>query len=213
MDEYVGTIACFGFDYAPVGWLPCDGRLLQVSQYQVLFALLGNRYGGNGVQNFALPDLRGTFPIGFGNSAYGKSYTVGQHAGTDTNTLAVANLPKHDHALTAASLPVTGTIEATGVLKATTQTADSGVPAQGNMLSAVTDVGGSGAEVHIYKAASTAQNVNLGGVSVTATPHLQVNTAGVSTGTTGSNTPVNNMPPYLALNFCICVQGVYPSRS
>lgn len=58
MDGYLGSISMFGGDYEPAGWMFCDGRLLDISQYPPLYSILGNRYGGDGVRTFALPDLR-----------------------------------------------------------------------------------------------------------------------------------------------------------
>ncbi|NLW92787.1 MAG: tail fiber protein [Syntrophomonadaceae bacterium] len=58
MEPYIGQIQAFSFNYAPRGWVVCDGQLLSVAQYQPLFALLGPRFGGNGTTTFAVPDLR-----------------------------------------------------------------------------------------------------------------------------------------------------------
>jgi microcystin-dependent protein len=57
-EQYVGQINIFGFNFAPTGWQPCNGQILPINQYSAVFALLGTTYGGNGVQTFALPDLR-----------------------------------------------------------------------------------------------------------------------------------------------------------
>lgn len=65
MDPFLGEIRMFPWNWAPKGWLQCDGRLLNISQNQALFALLGVTYGGDGKVTFGLPDLRGRTPIGF----------------------------------------------------------------------------------------------------------------------------------------------------
>ncbi|PKM39734.1 MAG: phage tail protein [Firmicutes bacterium HGW-Firmicutes-8] len=62
MDPFIGLIKSFPYGFAPAGWAFCDGRLLQVTQYQALFALIGNKFGGDGRTTFALPDLRGAEP-------------------------------------------------------------------------------------------------------------------------------------------------------
>jgi microcystin-dependent protein len=62
MDPYIGQITLFAFGFAPVGWFPCDGQILPIVQYQVLFAVIGFTFGGNGSTNFALPDLRHNTP-------------------------------------------------------------------------------------------------------------------------------------------------------
>ncbi|RYD18258.1 MAG: phage tail protein, partial [Lysobacteraceae bacterium] len=64
-EPFIGEIKLFGFGFAPRNYVACDGRLLPINQYQALFSLLGARYGGNGVQNFAVPDLRGRTPLHF----------------------------------------------------------------------------------------------------------------------------------------------------
>ena len=66
-EPYIGQISIYAFNFAPRGWMPCDGRLLPIAQYQALFALIGTTYGGNGVTTFALPDLRGRIVVGPGN--------------------------------------------------------------------------------------------------------------------------------------------------
>jgi microcystin-dependent protein len=63
MDYYIGTILLYAFNYAPEGWLSCDGQTMNITQYQALFALLGTTYGGNGTTNFLLPNLYGASPI------------------------------------------------------------------------------------------------------------------------------------------------------
>jgi hypothetical protein len=63
MDTYIGTILLFAFNYAPEGWLPCNGKLLPINENQALYALLGPTYGGDGKIMFALPNLTGKEPI------------------------------------------------------------------------------------------------------------------------------------------------------
>jgi microcystin-dependent protein len=82
-DPYIGEIRMVGFDYAPQGWADCDGRLLQVSQYTALFSLLGTRYGGDGVNNFGLPDLRGRVPINVGTGPGLTPRVQGQKGGQE----------------------------------------------------------------------------------------------------------------------------------
>lgn len=63
MDTYIGSVLLFAFNYAPVGWMSCDGQTLNISQYLTLFALIGATYGGNGTTNFMLPNLNGAQPL------------------------------------------------------------------------------------------------------------------------------------------------------
>ena len=82
---FVGEIYMMGCNFAPVGFFMCDGQLLPISQYDVLFNLIGTIYGGNGQTTFALPDLRGRVPIHMGPNGT-STYTIGQIGGTETKT-------------------------------------------------------------------------------------------------------------------------------
>lgn len=98
MEPYIGEIRLFSFNGIPRGWLPCEGQLLPIQQNQALFALLGTTYGGNGVNNFAVPDLRGRVPVQFDST-----YPLGTATGTPTHTLTTAEIPAHTHAVKASS--------------------------------------------------------------------------------------------------------------
>lgn len=100
-EAYVGEIRMFAGDYAPQGWLPCDGRPLDISGNEALFSLLGTIYGGDGVNNFKLPDLRGRLPIGRGQGTGLTNRPLGQQTGTEAVTLTVAQTPAHNHHLAA----------------------------------------------------------------------------------------------------------------
>jgi microcystin-dependent protein len=100
MDPIIGQLMLVCFNYAPQGWMFCDGSLLPIAQYQALFALLGTTYGGNGTTNFALPDLRGRVPLGAALSGSGNSLTprqMGEVGGTETVALAMTEMPAHSH--------------------------------------------------------------------------------------------------------------------
>jgi microcystin-dependent protein len=96
MESYIAIITCFAGNYAPRGWLTCDGQLLSVAQNQAMFSLLGTTYGGDGVSTFALPDLRGRTPVSAGQSGV-SNYALGQKAGAETTVLTIDNLPSHNH--------------------------------------------------------------------------------------------------------------------
>lgn len=93
----MGTIQAFGFNFAPRGWLPCNGQLLAIAQYQALFSLLGTYYGGDGRTTFALPDLRGRSLINEGQSPGLESFQIGQRGGAYQIALTNDNLPAHNH--------------------------------------------------------------------------------------------------------------------
>jgi len=99
---YVGEIRMFAGNFAPAGWMFCEGQLLPISEYETLFNLIGTTYGGDGQSTFALPDLRGRVPIHFGNG-----FTLAETGGVETITLTVSQIPAHSHALLASSSPGT----------------------------------------------------------------------------------------------------------
>lgn len=98
---YVGEIRMFGFGRTPIGWQACDGSLLSISEYEVLFVLIGTTYGGDGQVNFAVPDLRGRLPIHQGQGPGLSNHIIGQVAGTEDVTLLPTQMPAHTHTLVA----------------------------------------------------------------------------------------------------------------
>jgi microcystin-dependent protein len=115
---FIGEVKLFGGDFAPVGWAFCDGQLLSIAEYDTLFQLIGTTYGGNGTDNFALPDLRGRVPIGQGAGPGLSPRIVGESAGSEVVALTVAELPAHAHGVNASSSATTtkpkGAVPATG---------------------------------------------------------------------------------------------------
>ena len=112
-EPFIGEIKIFGFNFAPVSYMTCQGQILSIAQNTALFSLLGTTYGGNGQTTFALPDLQGRVPIGQGQGPGLPSYTMGQVAGTTTATLTTNNMPMHNHAATGINvrIPVTSASE------------------------------------------------------------------------------------------------------
>ena len=94
---YIGEILLFAGNFAPVGWALCDGQLLAINQNQALFSILGTTYGGDGTTNFALPDLRGRVPIGFGQGTGLSNYIQGAIAGEESHALTTPEMPQHTH--------------------------------------------------------------------------------------------------------------------
>ncbi len=89
---FVGEIRMFGGNFAPAGWLFCEGQLLSISENETLFTLIGTIYGGDGQSTFALPDLRGRLPIHMSSG-----FTLGQSGGVEEVTLTTNQLPAHNH--------------------------------------------------------------------------------------------------------------------
>jgi len=100
---YVGEIRLFAFPRIPSGWIACNGSLLPIAQYDVLYSLLGTTYGGDGTNTFAVPDLRGQLPVHMGAGPGLTPRVLGQGGGSENVSLLPANLPPHTHAWSATS--------------------------------------------------------------------------------------------------------------
>lgn len=180
---FIGEMVGFGGNFAPRNWATCQGQILSIAQNTALFSILGTTYGGNGQTTFALPDLQGRAPIGFGQGPGLQNYTLGQVGGTENTTLTTSNLPSHTH---------------TGTLNATTAKATSQVAAAGSLLAKSVDTAGT-ATPEIYVPTGTAgTQVALGGLTI---------------GNTGNNIPFSIRGPYLTITWLIALQGIFPSRN
>ena len=93
---YVGEIRMFGGNFAPAGWMFCEGQLLPISENETLFNLIGTTYGGDGQSTFALPDMRGRLPIHQGNG-----FVLAETGGAEEITLTVNQIPAHSHPMLA----------------------------------------------------------------------------------------------------------------
>lgn len=172
MDPYIGEIRLFSGKFAPLGWAICDGSMMQVQQNQALFNVIGNRFGGNGVTTFALPDLRGRAVMHQGT---GTGLTPRQFAsigGEVAVSLTTYQLPTHSHM--------------------------AGCQSVSNSQSPKDGIWGSGPARPIPR--------QLYAPAPDETLHpLSLNTA-------GGSMPHNNMQPYLALNYIIALEGVFPVK-
>jgi microcystin-dependent protein len=94
---YYGEIRMFAGNFAPVGWHFCDGQLLSISEYDVLFQLIGTTYGGDGETTFAVPDLRGRVPVHRGQGPGTSPRLIGEMGGVEAVTLTTQQIPVHTH--------------------------------------------------------------------------------------------------------------------
>ena len=167
---YVGEIRCFGFTFAPVNWAFCNGQLQSISQNEALFNLIGTTYGGDGVNTFALPDLRSRVPVHQGS--FGSNFVMGQVGGVEAVTLTTQEIPAHTHPIVATSN-------------------------DGTLKRPVANT--------FYAASSSGNNFYESGTTLTA---LASNTVS----SVGSNQPHSNIQPYLTLNWCISLFGIFPTQ-
>lgn len=190
MDPFIGEIRALGFNWAPDGWLPCNGQTLNISQYQVLFAVIGTTYGGNGTTTFQLPNLNptpiagqpGLAMLGTGQSPGSpNTYGLGQVTGAANVTLTNNQLPAHGHSVNAITvlaptLPVSA-------------------PSNTTYLSRLEKSDGSVVD-------------NAYTTDTPANTTLNPSTVGLSGATQVQGH--DNHQPYLAMNFCINWNGNYP---
>ncbi|MDZ4363862.1 phage tail protein [Brevundimonas sp.] len=118
MDYYAGEIRMFAGPNVPQDWVICDGRTLNINDYQLLYALLGVTWGGNGTTTFGIPDLRGRLPMGQGQGTGLTSRTRGQMLGTETAGVTEAQMPPHTHAINATTAVATTVTPGPGVMHA-----------------------------------------------------------------------------------------------
>lgn len=112
---YVGEIRMFAGNFAPAGWMFCEGQLLPISENETLFQLIGTTYGGDGESTFGLPDLRGRIPIHQGNG-----FTLAETGGAEEITLTVNQIPVHSHPLLGSAANGSQASPAGGVLASST---------------------------------------------------------------------------------------------
>lgn len=184
MDEFIGVVKMFAGNFAPRGWAFCQGQLLPIAQYNALFSILGTTYGGDGRTTFGLPNLGGRVPVGTGQSPGASNYSIGQMGGVETVTLTQNEMPSHTHV---AQVNVSANL-------GTTNNPVGKVPGASEVQ---LERSGPTFPVNSYTDAST------GSASPESTTILP----------SGGNQPHNNMQPYLGMNYIICMEGLYPSRS
>ena len=188
MTPDLAMVYLFASNFAPQGYALCNGQILAISTNTALFSLIGTFYGGNGQNNFALPDLRGRVPLhAGGNSGQGaglSAYVLGQAGGAEAVALTTAQMPGHTHAFNANNSAGT-----------------TAVPTGTTYLSAgpSTGSGPNATALKTYTTDTTPGNI------------VALNPGAVST--VGSSQAHNNIQPYLALNYIIALNGVFPSRN
>ena len=106
---FLGSIMLFAGNFTPRGYFPCDGALRPISENTMLFSLIGTAYGGDGVNTFAMPDLRGRVMLGRGQGSGLTNRVIGESDGVETVTLTTANLPAHSHTVIATTVDGTTT--------------------------------------------------------------------------------------------------------
>jgi microcystin-dependent protein len=181
-EPFLGQVEMFSFGFPPKGWATCGGQLLPIQQNQALFSLLGTTYGGDGQTTYALPDLRSRVPVGQGQGTGLSSYTLGQKGGEEAHTVSLSEMAGHNHNLRVdATTAASNNVNAPATNVVLGQT--TGAPAQGALFPLL-----------LYAAPATLSPLDAHSIAVN-----------------GGSQAHTNIMPYLALNFCIALQGIFPS--
>jgi Microcystin-dependent protein len=186
--SFIGEIRAFPYNFAPEGWLLCDGSQVNLMTYQALFAVIGNFYGNTDSRTyFTLPNLQGMVPMG-ANSANPQK-RIGQKGGNETVTITNSNMPIHNHTAFADKRDTTQLTLVTNTPSPTVFLS--------NMLGTTTD--GKTPSVYSY-------------VDVTPQTTNIVPNAALIGASAGNGLSHNNMMPYLPFRLCICWNGVFPTQ-
>ncbi len=179
-EGYIGEIRVFAGTFVPQDWLLCDGSEYLIGQYQVLAAVIGNIYGGNGRTTFAVPDLCGRAACAPHPSSVLIPHEIGGYTGQETTALTAANIPAHNHTIACNNNPAAGTLN---------------TPVNNYMGAGPFDRSTGKASNTRY--ATTSNSNAMGGKSL----------SGVGA-TSPAN--INLMQPSLAMLFIICYDGMFP---
>lgn len=120
-EPYIGEIRMFAGNFAPNGWMFCEGQTLAISENDALFTLIGTTYGGDGQETFNLPNLASRVPIHMGTGPDGTTYQLGEMAGTEQETLTVQQIPSHTHPMLGSTNAASTQTPAANVIGKSTQ--------------------------------------------------------------------------------------------
>jgi len=209
-DQYLGVIHALGFQFAPLNFAYCSGGIVAVTQNSALFSLLGTSFGGDGRTTFGLPDLRGRTAIGQFRGPGLADWTMGQAPGVETYTLTAQELPMHTHEHSYSAAGGGGSTEVSvSVAKAAGQTQ---TPSDGDYIGMPATALGPQGNLYVPAAAAqSAGTASIGGVS--ATGGAEFDNKSLTIANAGASQAFPLLQPSLVINYCICTQGLYPSRN
>lgn len=208
MEGYLGVIEALGFNFTPRFYGACAGALIAINQNTALYSLLGSAFGGDDRTVFGLPEMRGRAPMGFGTGPGLPTYIMGQRAGIEYVSLNTTHLPSHTHGHT-----YSGGGGGTNVVEVavSTEGGKKETPAAGDYL-AVPASGLGAALGNSYTAANEVTGTAaIGGVTVSGGGGFDSNAFAILNSGQGNPFPI--VQPSTVVNFAICMQGTFPSRS
>ena len=189
MEGVLAEIRLFAGNFAPRNWAYCQGQLLSINSNQALFSLLGTTYGGDGRTTFGLPDLRGRTAVGAGHGPGLGNINLGQRSGVEWTYLTANQNAAHTHQVI-------------------------------NNVSGITHIPcGDAGDTDTCVGAYPAPKENNAGDDWTTAPNANMGPAAIQFGgsltalPSGASQAINNRQPFLGMNYVICMQGIFPSRS
>jgi len=183
MQGFIGEIRLFGGNFAPKNWVFCDGSMMNINDHQTFYSIIGTQFGGDGRTTFQLPELRGRTAV-----SPGGQWHQGLLGGAEQVKLPISQIPVHTHKAVS---------QLSGKLRCNDNLADHTSPV-GNTLGKFKD------NVDVYNSNQPDADMH---------DNTAVIGGSVNIGTAGGSTPHPNMQPSLAVNYIICVNGLYPQRS
>ncbi len=196
VETFIGEIKAFPFlqfhKAERYGFRLCDGSLLNISEFQALFSIIGTRFGGDGSTSFAVPNLMGRTPLGI---SFDSQMEVGATGGAESVALKAENLPAHNH-----TAPPSYWLAQC----ATTEQGDLNAPIEGSYPSTMASTAPD--DIAIYVSEDAPRDRNLAPMTVAADANLPVFNTGQGKDTT-------NMQPYLGMAYYIAFDGIFPSRN
>ena len=198
-EDYLGQVCATAASYCPKDTAEAAGQLLAISQYQALYAVVGNVYGGDGRTTFGLPDLRGRSPVGQGQAPGLTRVTTGQRMGVEKVTLAVNNMPTHNHVATTEM----GALSFSGQMQASSGAPNQASP-DGHALPTMATRGAT----QIYTDAAVNTAMAAGSVTGTVTGNGTTTVAN-----TGGSRSFIGRGPGLGIRYCVVTNGLFPPRN
>jgi microcystin-dependent protein len=189
MDAFIGEIRAFGFNYAPEGWLFCNGQTYPIQQYQALSSVVSFLYGGDGRDTFGVPNIQSLVLMGSGQLAGGGNFTCAQKGGANTVTLSPSDMPPHNHTIYGYA----------GGTQSGWTSNPSPTSRLTNMVEVTTITPSPNKAGSLYAPSTDNELVTLDDNTLPAYPGLG-----------GAH---DNLQPYMVFNYCICWDGVYPVRN
>ena len=193
MQGVIGEVRLFAGNFAPRTWAFCQGQLMAISTNTALFSIIGTTYGGDGRTTFKLPDYRGRDPLGTGTGPGLNTIALGATGGIEDYNLTTLTMASHNHIINASAL--TGSLK----LPANSGAGDADSPSGASFAQKENNAGDDYADAASATSAMGPAAVIFGG--------------SVTMDNFGQGQSVDNIEPRLGLNYIICMQGIYPSRS